>query len=122
MNYDKIPTKTVYFLQNWMYDLFSCFRFPTLYAKTTFCPCIAHADNYYRFHGKHYNRQVLLYILCGCIVQGILRSRIQDKFGLVSYPLDNFSLSCLLAPCVLAQEKLEMDYHNIAHPIYHNMI
>ncbi len=122
MNYTQPNTKTIYFLQNWTSNLFSCFRFPLLYAKSTFCPCIVHADNYYRFYGKDYKKQIILYLCCGCIVHGNLRNNIQNKIGLVGYPIDNYSLSCIFAPCVLAQEKLEFDYHNISPPVYHNMI
>jgi Cys-rich protein (TIGR01571 family) len=110
------------FRKNWIFGLLECLWMPGLSLKTICCPCVIYADNYYRFHGKKYKTQLILYLCCAPIIHGRLRNKIQDKFVLFNYSINTYALVCLLPCCALAQEKLELDYHNVSAPIYHNMI
>lgn len=102
--------------QKWTNGICVCLGHPCLSVKSVFCPCIIHADNYYRIYGKNYISQMIFFMLCYPIAGGHIRRKIQNRLYIKSNRFNTYLLSCLLPCCTVAQGKLELDYYNIQTP------
>ena len=108
--------------ENWKYSLCQCFEDTNLCVKSIFCPCMIHANNYYRLYGTNYYQQIICCILCCPIAGGSIRKKIQNRLYIRSTILNTYMIACVCPCCTAAQGEMELNYYNISPPLLHDMI